>query len=120
MQITVSSKNGHLRATEKQYMIEHAAKLLDLFERIEAIGIVVSWERREHHEVGDVKIFVNCEHEHAISAESHSDTMELHPAFHAALKKVQTQVRKHKEKIQDHHRGKKRHERENDESSVGA
>ncbi len=98
MQVAITSRHGALRDEIQEYITRKAEKLLTYFERVTAIGVTVDFE-------GDrvkVEILVDAEHRHNFVA---SDVGEEVPAtFDSALHKMEQQIRKYKQKIQDHRR----------------
>ena len=98
MQVAITSRHGTLPDEVQEYITRKAGKLLTYFERVTAIGVTVDFE-------GDrieVEILVDAEHRHNFVA---SDVGEEVPAtFDKALHKMEQQIRKYKQKIQDHRR----------------
>ncbi|MGQ0637505.1 MAG: ribosome hibernation-promoting factor, HPF/YfiA family [Planctomycetaceae bacterium] len=106
MQVAISCKHGHLSPNQQEYITRKAEKLLTYFERVTAINVTVTFENGGVR----VEILVDAEHKHNfVAAESGDDVA---PAFDLALHKMEHQIRKYKEKIQDHHRDSHRHEPE--------
>lgn len=98
MQISVSSRHGSLSEEMSEYITEKLAKFPKIFPRIESIGATV--ELRP--ELTQVEILVNAEHNHDLVARDQA------PGFHAAVDqavhKMESQLRRYKEKIQEHRR----------------
>lgn len=98
MQIKLSARHGHLSETSQQFIQEKAQKLTRLFERITMIQVTVDLK----NEQAWVEFLVKSEHKHDFVAhDSHPDLL---AAVDMALSKLEMQVRRHKEKIQDHRR----------------
>ena len=99
MQVAITCRHGNVRDDVQEHITHKAEKLLTYFERVTAIGVTVVFE-------GDrikVEILVDAEHRHNFVA---SDTGEdVLSTFERALHKMEQQIRKYKEKIQDHRRG---------------
>jgi putative sigma-54 modulation protein len=74
-------------------------KLARLFERLTAIEVTVDLER-EANPVVDVR--VSAEHKHDFVATEQSTS--LLAALDSVIHKLEHQLRKYKEKVQDHHR----------------
>lgn len=99
MQIKISTRHGHLSEETQQFIQEKAQKLLRLFDRITMIQVTVDL-KDEVKKV--VEFLVNAEHKHDIVAhESHPDVL---AAVDLCLAKAEQQLRRYKEKIQDHRR----------------
>lgn len=98
MQITISSRHGHLAAETQKHLQEKAGRLLHLFDRLTAVEVVVDHE----HDLHVVELKVNAEHKHDFLArDKHKDLL---AAMDLALDKADAQLRKYKERVQEHHR----------------
>lgn len=98
MQVAVTCKHGQLGANQQDYIKRKAEKLLTFFERVTAIHVTVTFENGGIR----VEILVDAEHKHNFVANEHGD--DVAPTFDAALHKMEQQIRKYKEKIQEHRR----------------
>lgn len=98
MQIKISARHGHLSDAAQQVIREKADKLLHFFERLTMIEITV--DVREDQKA--VEILVSAEHKHDFIAREANG--ELQVAVDLALHKLEGQLRRYKEKIQDHRR----------------
>ncbi|HEY8503391.1 MAG TPA: ribosome-associated translation inhibitor RaiA [Gemmataceae bacterium] len=98
MQVKVSARHGHLdEATQKQIQ-EKAGRLLHYFNRITLIEVTVDLQKDEK----SVEILVSAEHKHDFVAQDrHAEVL---PAVEKALTKMEYQIHRYKEKIQDHRR----------------
>lgn len=98
MQIKISARHGHLNDNTQQFIREKADKLVHLFQRLMMIEVVVDLKE----DAKNVEILVSAEHKHDfVASERHADVL---TACDAVLHKLEQQVRKYKEKIQDHRR----------------
>ncbi|MSR30204.1 MAG: ribosome-associated translation inhibitor RaiA [Gemmataceae bacterium] len=98
MQIKIATRHGHLAEETQNKIREKAEKLLHYFERITMIEITVDLQK----EIKVVELLVNTEHKHDfVGKEEHAD---LFSALDIALAKLEGQIRKYKEKIQNHRR----------------
>ncbi|MFO0815222.1 MAG: ribosome-associated translation inhibitor RaiA [Gemmatales bacterium] len=100
MQIVVTARHGHLTPEHKAEIEARVRKLLTYFNRVEAINVTVNLEHR--HGPIDVEILVNAEHKHDFVAKSTDSDMFL--ALDTSIEKMEHQIHKYKEKIQDHRR----------------
>jgi len=75
-----------------------AEKLLTYFERVTAIQVTVTKEKGRVR----VEILVDAEHKHNFVAYDVGD--DVVPTFDVTLHKMEQQIKKYKEKIQDHRR----------------
>jgi putative sigma-54 modulation protein len=101
VQIKIAARHGHV-GTEVQKAIEEKAKrLLHFFERITMIEVMVDLaEDSKHQKTAEVK--VDAEHKHDFVALEHAEDVLV--AVDLAIEKVQHQIHKYKEKVQDHRR----------------
>jgi putative sigma-54 modulation protein len=80
-------------------MTRKAEKLLTYFDRLTSIAITIDFAKGKC----SVEILVDAEHRHdLVATETHDDAT---AAFDLTLHKMEHQLRKYKEKIQDHKRG---------------
>ena len=96
MHIEVTARHAHLGEAQQAYLQEKAEKLLKYFNRLLAIEVVA--DRRKHD--WQVEILVSAEHKHDIVAVDEAETVEA--AMDLCLAKVERQIRRYKERIQDH------------------
>ena len=102
MQVEITCRHGSISPDFQEYINRKTPKLLTFFERVTAIRVTLDYE-------GDratVEILVDAEHKHDFVT-SHTGTHdEARASFDLALGKMEQQIRKYKEKIQDHRRDK--------------
>ncbi|HMP02757.1 MAG TPA: ribosome-associated translation inhibitor RaiA, partial [Gemmatales bacterium] len=95
MQIKISARHGHLDPETQQFIRDKAEKLTTLFNRLTSIEVVVDRE----HDLQTVEFNVSAEHKHDfVAKEKQAD---LRTAVDLALDKLDAQLRKYKERIQD-------------------
>ena len=99
MQITISARHGHLSDASQEKISRKVEKLSRIFERLTAIVVTVDLE---HDETPSVDLRVSAEHKHDFVATDRSSS--LMGSVDTAVHKLEQQLRKYKEKIQDHHR----------------
>jgi len=98
VQVAITNRHGHLSPGVQEHIRQKAEKLLTYFERVTAISVTTDVERDN----AVVEILVDAEHKHNfVAAETAPSVM---AAFDSALHKMEQQIRKYKEKIQDHRR----------------
>lgn len=98
VQIKISARHGHLAEETQEFIREKVEKLLHFFQRLTSIEVTVDLKGEKKV----VEILVSAEHKHDFVAQaSHVDVL---GALELALDKLESQVRKYKEKIQDHRR----------------
>ena len=101
MQVAITSRHGSLNERIQQSISTKAEKLLTFFERVTAIQVTVNFEDDRIK----VEILVDTEHKHNFVA--HDVGEEVMPTFDQALHKMEQQIRKYKQKLQDHRRDKR-------------
>lgn len=98
MQVAITSRHGTLSPGANEHISQKAEKLLTFFDRVTAINVTVDFSPDRI----TVEILVDAEHRHdLVSSESGENVISV---FDAALHKMEQQLRKYKEKIQDHRR----------------
>ena len=98
MQIKISTRHGHLNEETQQYIHDKASKLLHFFERLMMIEVLVDVKDDEKF----VEFLVSAEHKHDfVASERNKDLL---AAVDLVVVKLERQVRKYKEKVQDHRR----------------
>jgi putative sigma-54 modulation protein len=99
VQIKISARHGHLAEPTQQFIRDKAQKLLHLFSRLTMIEVTVDLQDEQKL----VEFNVSAEHKHDfVASERDKDVL---TAVDLALAKVEGQLRKYKQKIQDHRRG---------------
>jgi len=96
VQIEITTRHGHLEPEAHQYLHDKAEKLLKYFGRLMAIEVEVDHQKHDWN----VEIFVSAEHKHDIVARESATTPEA--AMDGCLHKVEHQLRRYKERVQDH------------------
>jgi putative sigma-54 modulation protein len=98
VQIKISARHGQLNDLSASHIREKAEKLLHYFDRLMMIEVTTDL----HDDLKQVEILVSAEHKHDfVARESHK---ELLVAADAAVHKLEQQIRKYKERIQNHRR----------------
>ena len=98
VQVKVTSRHGTVRPDAQEYIIGKAEKLLTYFERVTEISVTVDFE----HDDAVVEILVDTEHKHDFVARA--EGTDVTGVFDVALHKMEQQIRKYKEKLQNHRR----------------
>jgi putative sigma-54 modulation protein len=105
VQINISARHGHLSDATRAKISAKVEKLARLFERLLAIEVTVDLE---HEQNPHVDVRVSAEHKHDFVAAEQSTS--LMAALDGVIHKLEQQLRKYKEKVQDRHRTPPRHE----------
>ncbi|HRF02194.1 MAG TPA: ribosome-associated translation inhibitor RaiA [Pirellulaceae bacterium] len=99
MQITISARHGELAIATQDLLKQKAEKLTRFFDRITAIRVTVDLKSEAHPEV---EIVVSAEAvEDFVAKDSGNNAL---TAVESVVQKLEQQLRKHKEKITNHHR----------------
>ena len=101
MQISISTRHGHLSEATQEKLKAKAGKLVRFFERLTSIELIVDIKDPQSPQV-DIKL--SAEHKHDFVAHGESDN--LLGATDEALQKVEKQLRKYKKQVQHRHRNK--------------
>ena len=101
MHIEVSCRHGQVAEATREYIERKCEHIVTLFERVTEIDVTVDFEGTDKSRV-QVEINVDAEHKHDFVAREIGE--DVGHTFDAALHKVEQQVRRYKEKIQDHRR----------------
>jgi putative sigma-54 modulation protein len=98
VQIKISARHGHVGDATQQFIREKAEKLLRFFERLTSIEVTVDLNKDNNV----VEFLARAEHKHEfVARESHPDVL---AAVDLVIDKLEAQIRRYKEKIQDHRR----------------
>jgi putative sigma-54 modulation protein len=99
VQIKISARHGHVNEATQAFIREKAEKLNRLFERLTMIEVTVDLKNEGQTWV---EFLVKAEHKHDfVARESHPDLL---AAVDLVMNKLEMQVRRYKEKLQDRRR----------------
>jgi putative sigma-54 modulation protein len=99
VQVQISARHGHLSDASQQHITAKAEKLLRIFDRLTSIEFTVDLKDSNHPRV-DAKL--SAEHKHDFVAHDQSDN--LLASLDTVLHRLEQQLRKYKEKVQERHR----------------
>jgi putative sigma-54 modulation protein len=99
VQIQISTRHGHVSDETQEKIRSKVERLSRYFERLTAIEVTVDLE---HRETPTVDLKVSAEHKHDFVASSCIG--ELMASLDVVVEKMEQQLRKYKEKVQDRHR----------------
>lgn len=99
MQVNISARHGHLSDATREKITVKVERLARLFERLLAIEVTIDLE---HEQNPSVDVRVSAEHKHDFVAAEQSTN--LMAALDGVIHKLEQQLRKYKEKVQDRHR----------------
>jgi putative sigma-54 modulation protein len=95
LQVNISARHGHLSEASQEKIRSKVEKLTRIFDRLTAIEVRIDLE---HEETPLVDLRVSAEHKHDFAATDQSDN--LMASVDSAVHKLEQQLRKYKEKIQ--------------------
>ena len=98
MQIKISARHGHLSDATQQFIKDKAEKLLHFFERLMLIEVTVDLKEGEK----SVEFLLWAEHKHQFVARERNE--DILAAVDLVMNKLQGQLRRYKEKLQDRRR----------------
>lgn len=96
MHIEISTRHGVLDPDQHTYLHEKAEKLLKYFDRIMAIEVAVTHVKH----AWEVEILVSAEHKHDFVAKEEGPNPQT--AMDLCVHKIEQQLRRYKERLQDH------------------
>lgn len=99
MQVAVTCRHGSLNNSVHDHIVQKSEKLLTYFARVTAINVTVTFENSH----ATVEILVDAEHKHNFVSKEVGNDVQV--VFDLALHKMEHQIHKYKEKIQDHRGG---------------
>jgi putative sigma-54 modulation protein len=99
VQVTISVRHGALNEEAQAKITEKVEKLGRLFDRLVGMEVTIDLEHRDEPEV---ELSVSAEHKHDFTASCR--TTDLMGAVDQVVHKLEQQLRKYKQKIQEHHR----------------
>jgi putative sigma-54 modulation protein len=98
VQIKIATRHGHLNEAAQKLIQDKAQKLLRYFERLTMIEVTVDLQNGQKA----VEFLVQAEHKHDFVAREIAP--DLVAAVDLVMAKLEGQLRRYKEKIQDHRR----------------
>jgi putative sigma-54 modulation protein len=96
VQIEITARHTTLGSEQRAYLQEKAEKLQKYFDRLMAIEVAADHAKN----AWNVEIRVSAEHKHDFFASESGPTAEI--AMDACVHKIEQQLRKYKERIQNH------------------
>jgi putative sigma-54 modulation protein len=99
VQTSISVRHGHVSEATQSKVRAKVERLGRIFERLTAIEVTLDLE---HTAAPLVEVLVSAEHKHDFVAREQAP--ELMAALDAVIHKLEQQLRKYKEKVQDRHR----------------
>lgn len=98
MEVSISARHGVLAKDSHEYIEKKIPRLLHIFDRLLSVQVTADFQFAQP----EVEILVAAEHKHDFVARERAENVTA--AFDRASEKMEGQLRKYKEKIQDHHR----------------
>ena len=99
MQIQISMRHGHVSEATQEKIKAKVDRLSRYFERLTTIEVTLDLE---HRESPSVDLRVSAEHKHDFVATSQAENVLA--AIDIVVEKMEQQLRKYKERVQDRHR----------------
>jgi putative sigma-54 modulation protein len=99
VQIQISTRHGHVSDATQEKIRSKVERLNRYFERLTTIEVTLDME---HPTAASVDVKVSAEHKHDFVAAAKAEN--LLAAVDAVVEKMEQQLRKYKERVQDRHR----------------
>ena len=99
MEIKISTRHGHVSDETREKIAAKLEKLVRLYDRITGIEVTIDLERREQPSV-DVRVSAQRRDDFVAASQSE----DLMASTDDVVRKLEQQLRKHKEKVVDRHR----------------
>ena len=99
MQVSLSVRHGQLAESTQNKLKSKAEKLVRHFDRLMAIELVVDLQEEQQP---SVELMVSAEHKHDFVASDKGES--LTAATDSVVQKIEHQLRKYKDKVQQKHR----------------
>ena len=99
MQFNIATRHGHISEETKEKLEQKLEKLTRFFDRLTAVELTL--DLKDQH-APSVHLNVSAEHKHDFVAQADSDN--LLSAVDAAVQKIEQQLRKYKERVQQKNR----------------
>jgi putative sigma-54 modulation protein len=99
VQVKISARHGRLSEETQDFIREKAEKLLRYFDRLTQIEVTVDLQNDIHK---TVEFIVSAEHKHDFVA--HETNGDILAAVDLIIDKLERQISRHKERLQDHRR----------------
>jgi len=96
MQVNISGHHVDITPSLREYLNEKLTRIERHFENVTDINCILTVEKLEHRAEATVNVSGNSLHAHSVEED-------MYAAIDALTDKLDRQVRKHKEKITDHH-----------------
>lgn len=97
MNITVTCRHMEMSNALREHATSRVLESLDEFPRVEDVHVILDVQRKINH-IAEVVVKAK-NHVHAEAKETTSD---MYASIDAAVDKVHRQLRKHRDKVQDH------------------
>jgi putative sigma-54 modulation protein len=100
VQVSISTRHGHLSEATQDKIRAKCEKLGRIFDRLMSIEVTVDLS-----DTAKPKVDVNVSAEHKHDFVAHDQGESLLASLDACVTKIEQQLRKYKEKVQERHRG---------------
>jgi putative sigma-54 modulation protein len=98
VQVSISARHGQIGKATQDYIEDKAQRLLRYFDRLTSVRVTVDLQNEEP----EVEFVVSAEHKQDFIARYRG--ADLLATVDQAVQKMEQQLRKYKEKLQDHRR----------------
>lgn len=98
MQISITGRHVNVTDNIKDHVNEKLERCLGVFPRIETIRVILDMEKRDYVS----EVVVQAANHIRVTAEEKSENM--YDAIDRSVEHAERQMRKHRDKVQDHHK----------------
>ncbi len=98
MQISITGRHVNITDNVKAHVNDKLERCLSVFPRIESVHVILDEEK--HNKVSE--IIIQASNHIRVSATEKSEN--LYDAIDRSIEHVERQLRKHRDKVQDHHK----------------
>ena len=98
MQVSITGRHVNVTSNIKDHVNEKLERCLGIFPRIESIRVILDQENRDY--VSEVVVQAS----NHIRVNSTENSENLYDAIDRSIEHAERQMRKHRDKVQDHHK----------------
>jgi ribosome hibernation promoting factor len=100
VQVQISTRHGHLSEASQERITAKVEKLTRIFDRLTSVEVTIDLE-----DSNNPRVDIKASAEHKPDFVAHDQSNELMGSVDAVVHRLEQQLRKHKDKVQERHRG---------------
>ncbi|MDF7807293.1 ribosome-associated translation inhibitor RaiA [Pontiellaceae bacterium B12219] len=98
MQVSITGRHVNVTSNVKEHVMDKLERCLGLFPRIESVKVILDTEKRD--QVAEI-VIQGADH---IRVTAKEESENLYDAIDRAIEHAERQMRKNRDKVQDHHK----------------